>query len=78
MDIISGEEKGVLLLWLDNLDAFDRLACYSYLADPDVSSLYTACIIYRDFDQNEMEEKLSELVERVNKDIIDHRNQLKD
>jgi hypothetical protein len=76
--ILSGEEKSLLIMWSENCDTFNRLAHYSYLAEPSVRSLYFACAVDSGFDQNKLEESLSYLLDQVNRDIIDYQNQLKD
>jgi hypothetical protein len=68
------KDKVFFTVWLQNRAAFNHLAIYRHLAEPEVDQLYSACV--NNNDMSEIGGKLTKLIEQVDKDIIDYQTQL--
>jgi hypothetical protein len=73
---LDGTEKSPSLLWTQNRKEFNQFARYSYLAEPYTRSLYLKCAINKNYNPQEIEENLQQLMSEITKDIDNYQNEL--
>jgi hypothetical protein len=67
---LDGTEKSPSLLWTQNRKEFNQFARYSYLAEPYTRSLYLKCAINKNYNPQEIEETLQQLMSEITKILI--------